>query len=151
MEPTGPPRKYGTNESGLGTNIDGDHEINPNELVDLNLSALLAKVINNVTINLESLQAGEGYEICKSNVMGSLSGSCITGGAGALTTTVNVSFTSSTDILSITAINADGMHPAANLLIDSVTTPEPDVLTLFGSGLLCLGGLVYRSRKNQDC
>jgi hypothetical protein len=141
-------KQGGTDENGLGTASDADHEINPTELIDLDLSALFLSGIHNVTVNLQSLQAGEGYKICQSNVLGTLSGSCITGGSGSGTANVNVSLTSTTDIISITAFNADGLHPDANVLVDSVTTPEPEVLTLFGSGLLCLGGLIFGRRKN---
>jgi hypothetical protein len=141
-------KQGGTDENGLGINSEVDHEINTNELIDLDLSALFSSGIHNVTLNLQSLQTGEGYKICQSNVLGSLSGTCFTGSSVSATANVNVSLTSTTDILSITAFNADGLHPDADILVDSVTTPEPEVLTLFGSGLLWLGGLVFGRRKN---
>ena len=143
-------KQGGTDENGLGIASEVDHEIDTTELIDLDLSALFSSGIHNVTVNLQSLQTGEGYKICQTTVasLGSLSGSCFTGSSVSATANVNVSLTSTTDILSITAFNADGQHPAADILVDSVTTPEPEVLTLFGSGLLCLGGLIRRNRKN---
>jgi len=142
-------KQGGANETGLGINGEIDNEINTAEFINLDLTDLVNKGIFSVILNLQSLQAGEGYEVCKGNTVGALGGSCVTGGNGSLSANVPVSFTSTTKILGITAFDFVGGNPNADILLDTVTTaPEPGVLTLFGSGLLCLGGLIRRNRKN---
>jgi hypothetical protein len=141
-------KQGGTNETGLGTTVDVDHEINPGDFIDLNLSSLFAKGVTSGTLTLESLQTGEGFKVCQGSVVGSLGSNCVTGGAGTGTTTLHLTWTNTTDIIGVTAFNADGLHPQANVLIDGITatvpTPEPATITLLVFGI---AGLACRRRR----
>ena len=139
-------KQGGTGEIGLGTTLDTvDHEITVNDFVNLNLSNLVTNGILNGTLTIESTQTGEGYKVCEGSTLGSLGGSCVTGGAGTGTTTIPLAWTSSTDIIGITAWNANGNTPAANILIEGLTVPtaapEPGTIVMLGMGIVGLLGI----------
>jgi PEP-CTERM motif len=143
-------KQGGSDETGLGIAADVNHEVNPGEFIDLNLSNLVAKNIFSGTLTLESLQAGEGFDVCEGHTVGQLGTlNCIKGGAGTGMDSITIHWTASNDIIGITAWNADGYHPAANLLIEglTVTTPEPGTFALLGFGLAGLTRLRRRMIK----
>ena len=145
-------KQAGSGETGLGTVIDtADHEITNQDYVNLDMSNLAAHGIFSGTLTLESLQAGEAFEICSGSSTSSF-GTVCSGplGTGATNFTANISWTgTSDDILSITGV--DNNTVGADVLIGSLTvptpTPEPATLTLLGLGMFGLAGARRKAAK----
>jgi hypothetical protein len=143
-------KQGGAGEIGLGTVIDtADHEITNQDYVNLDLSNLVANGIFSGTLTLESLQAGEAFEICSGSSTSTFGTACSGPlGTGAGTFVANISWTgSSDDILSITGVNNN--VAGADVLIGSLTTPtpEPATLTLLGLGMFGLAGARRKAAK----
>ena len=96
-------KNLGAGETGLGTMIDAaDHEITEQDFVNLDLSNLVSKGIFSGTIELTSLQAGEGYLLCQGSSDTTFGSNCLTTHAfGSGTVDVAISWTGSTDVIGI--------------------------------------------------
>jgi len=143
-------KQAGAGETGLGTVIDtADHEITNQDYVNLDMSNLVTNGIFSGTLTLESLQVGEGFQICSGSSTSTFGTVCSPVlGTGAGTFVANISWTGSTDdILSITGVNNN--VAGANVLIGSLTTPtpEPATLTLLGLGMFGLAGARRKAAK----
>ena len=144
-------KQAGAGETGLGTVIDtADHEITNQDYVNLDLSNLVANGIFSGTLTLESLQAGEAFEICSGSSNAAFGTTCSGPlGTGAGTFVANISWTgASDDILSITGVNNGVL--GADVLIGSLATtatPEPATLTLLGLGMFGLAGARRKAAK----
>lgn len=135
-------KQAGTGETGLGISADVNHEINPNYVVDLNMTGLTNHGITSGQLKLESVQSGESYKVCEGNVPGSVGTINCQTGAGGLTDTIPVSWNSTDYLIGITA-------PSGNVLVASsiVVAPEPSTIALFGAGAAGLG-LIRRPRRS---
>jgi hypothetical protein len=123
-------------ESGLGTAGDVNNEIGITNLVQLDLSSLEKLGVTSVTIGLNSIQSGEGFDVFLSNTLGTAGSFYTSGGSAddnAVPITVNLG---GNQFLGVSA-------NSANVLLTSLgatsSTPEPGTLVLMGSGLLLLG------------
>jgi PEP-CTERM motif len=124
-------------EQGLGMVGTTDHEIQPGEFIQLNVTSLAQAGFTTASLILGSVQLGEGYQICVSNVAGSDSGHCFTGNLDLSPVTVN--FGSGYNYIDVTATTGDVL-----IAKGLVATPEPSSLMLLGAGLLALVGLALR-------
>ena len=122
----------GSSEFGLGIFSDSDGEINNTNFVQI------AGLGGAATLTvIESVQAGEGFELFGSNSDGVLGTDLLASNTGCGTCSVTVSLSGFT-FLDLTA-------SSGNVLLDSVSpTPEPGTYLLMGTGLLMLGFIVRR-------
>lgn len=134
----------GTDELGLGIANDplGNDEVSNKTFIDLDLSNLGA---TKGTLVVSSLQAGESFMFCYGNSTTSWnSNNCSSTFTGTTGNNLTVNF----DLLAYNDISFIGVSNDVLLgsLITSTapTVPEPGTLSLFGTGLLAVGGIVKR-------
>ena len=122
----------GVGEMGVGISGDEDNEIDSDDFVQLDISGL-----NLAQVTIESVQSNEGFQIFGSNSNGVLGGTSLAMNSdGSVTQSVTLN-TQGFKFLDITATTG-------NVLVDSVTTPEPSSYFLMGTGLLMLGFMMRR-------
>jgi hypothetical protein len=129
--------KTGTgDEHGLGMVGTTDHEIQPGEFIQLDVTSLAKAGFTTAFLTLGSVQLGEGYQICVSKSAGSDTGTCFTGHLDGGSVFVNFS---SGNYIDVTATTGDVL-----LATGLVAAPEPSSLMLLGSGLLALVGFTLK-------
>ena len=129
----------GANEDGLGIASDIDHEIGTTNFIQL------SGLSGSVTLNIQSVQSGEGFGIFGSNSHGVLGTSSLGSMSGGNTDNITVNLTGFT-YLDVTATGG-------NVLIDtaSSSTPEPGTYLLMGTGLLMFGFFLRRRFAPASC
>jgi hypothetical protein len=143
----------GPDEDGLGTAIDTpDYEITSDQFVQLNVSDLLAKGYNSLTIYLGSLQQGEQGLISYGSVGASLTNPSVATLTGTpVTQSFTLSLTPGKDYIDITGGGPNsGSEESGDIVIESATANSvrvPDggeTLTLVGAAVAALAALRRR-------
>ncbi|MGH9865554.1 MAG: PEP-CTERM sorting domain-containing protein [Candidatus Acidiferrales bacterium] len=128
----------GAGETGLGIDSDINGEIGTTNFIQL------AGLSGSVTLNIESVQSGEGFDILGSDGNGILGTTSLSSGSGGLTDSVTVNL-GSFKYLDITATSG-------NVLLNTVSpTPEPGTYLLMGTGLLMFGFFMRRKFASSSC
>ncbi len=135
-------------ETGLGlADLSADHEIAIKSMIQLDLANLITHGFTDPIMSIGSVQAGESFAVFGSNTAANAAGASGTlrnSGTGLPTVqTFSLSGYPSDQYIWITATNADV------LLLNGLTAavPEPSTILLLGSGLLGLGGIVWRRKQ----
>lgn len=123
-------------EHGLGMTGESDHEIEPGEFVQVNVSNLIKAGLTSAVLTFGSVQPGEGYQICTTNTPGSDAGNCFTGHLDGQPVTVNFA---GSKYIDVSASSGDVL-----LATGLVATPEPSNLMLLGIGFLALVGFTLK-------
>ena len=152
----------GDGETGLGIvgGPHGDNEIQSNSFVQLDFSQLASLGITSLTLQIQSVQNGEGFRLFQSNTAGmpgtsmlTMTGNGTNNPNSVVTTTISVDFATNA-FIDISALNSNATNNDVLLESGSMATPsnpgegsptpEPATLALFGTGLLALGFAVRR-------
>ena len=152
----------GDGETGLGIvgGPHGDNEIQADSFVQLDFSQLASLGITSLTLQIQSVQTGEGFRLFQSNTSGmpgtpmlTVTGNGSNNPGSVVTTTISVNFATNS-FIDISALNSNAA--LNDVLLESGSmqtpsgptpgspTPEPATLALFGTGLLGLGFAVRR-------
>ena len=150
----------GTDEQGLGacvgTHCDSNHdyqndpEINGGELVQLDITNLLAAGYTSLAVNADSATQGETLGIYSSTTMtglGTLEAS-ITSANGTVSIFHNGNFLNF--IYNGSNVNAGGEDVLLHSLTASKPVPEPMSIALLGGGLLGLGMIRRSARRTPN-
>jgi hypothetical protein len=130
-------------EKGLGLNGTSDNEILTTDFVQLDLTNLLATHPGTITMSINSVQTGEGWNIYESKTLATL-GTLLQSGTTETPFTLNP-LLSGYDFVSVQA-------SAFNVLLGTLATqgssvPEPGTAAILGVGLLALGSIARRVRR----
>lgn len=135
----------GSGESGLGIAAGIDREVSGTEFLQLNLDKVFAEdfhLVKGFNLSVDSLQAGEAYDVWGSNTAGKL-GTLLAGnqtGSSIFLPDSNSKY----EFISLTAANDDSSVLLENVSV--VATPEPSTFLLLGVGL---AGLLLIARRVQ--
>jgi VPDSG-CTERM motif len=130
-------------ETGLGTNIDSDHEVNTTDFIQLTLPTSPPTNFNLVL--LASVQFGEQAKVYFSTTPGSFAGATLIGTITNADGSVTIPAADQTGFIDITA-------GAANILLESATVSVPDsgsAVALLGIALAGIEGVrrALRARR----
>jgi hypothetical protein len=149
-------------ETGLGL-VGGPHsdnEIESNSFIQLDFSQLASLGLASLTMQIQSVQNGEGFRLFESNTAGTpgspmltVTGNGTNNPGSIVTTTFAVNFAQN-PFIDISALNTNADHN--DVLLGSLSdspgtspTPEPGTLALFGTGLLGLGCVFRRYTEHS--
>ena len=133
-------KNLGPTEAGLGLAAEPQHEIAGTQFIQLNLTSILATNPSSVSLSVQSIQAGEAYNVWGSNAAGTLGTELGMNQTGATFTLPSLG---SFDFISLSAASG-------NILLDNVevvNTPEPSSAGLLLFGLAALVGAGTLGKK----
>lgn len=137
----------GGDENGLGLNIDPDHEIGVSNFVQLDMSQVWATNPTSLTMSIGSVQAGEGWSLYTSNVLGSLGTLLFSGTTNAPNTFPVFPIPNGYQYLSVTASHNNVL--LSTLDTKGVGVPEPTTMLILGSSL-AMAAMRKRQKKAQE-
>lgn len=130
-------KNLGPIETGIGLASEIDHEISGTRFIQLNLTKILAANPYSVVLVIDSIEAGEAYNVWGSNAAGTLGTSLASHQTSHTFTIPNLG---SFDYISITAPSDTSVFSNVTLEDVDVTTPEPSSAGLLLLGLVTLLG-----------
>ncbi len=138
-------KNAGAGEHGLGIASETSHEITSPHFVNLNVSNLFTNGFTRgtLTLQLESVE-GDTYKVCVGNAPGTFGSSfCQSAGPGG-SSSIALVYLSMSDMFNNSFPDIGITGTTGDVLVDSVTVPEPSSIGLVGIGLV--GVLLLRRR-----
>jgi len=134
-------KNLGPNEAGIGLTADSQHEISGTQFIQLDLTNILAAHPSSIVLSVQSIQAGENYNVWASNSAGM---NLTQLGMNETSATFNVLLPPGDNFVSLVA-------GSGNILLDDVDvttpTPEPSSAGLLLFGLAALVGAGTLGKK----